>query len=519
MSPVGDEQALPGTFRSLEGSARKMQGAYFTPAWLVGEVLEAVEPLLPDGAFNLVDPACGAGAFLEPAAARWPRARLFGLELSDDVAGFCATRIPSARVLRADALRGGVERLKLPGGFTVFVGNPPYNGTSPLLTDAEWYPKLRALLPDALPAGTSLRDDFAFFLLKAASMLRERAGAIAFVTPSSLLDAFLYSPLRRALLEQLSLTQVVELGAGVFDDAKVKTAFTIWSTQSKVKARYRTRGGAQVPLAPRAPDFLLRPPDARAQELEDAWRASGENLLSLVPVSFPGLKTRFDELLVSEDPRELFERVRDFLKSDVDSFAKRWALEDKLDKLRALKQFVPEGTRAERSRIRPFFRYSGAKHRYEIPASARAHCYLDRRLIPRGDHRFRGNYDPHACEVKLVFNTRELPLASAVVDTPGCVHAHRHARFAPLFVPQRVREEGIEIARSTDEHGELVPNLSPRGLEWAKRMGSPEAVFRAICAFINSDEVQNVWAPTFGASRDLHVPLAVPLGTTAARRP
>ncbi|MFY0580438.1 hypothetical protein ACN28S_44920 [Cystobacter fuscus] len=145
-----------------------------------------------------------------------------------------------------------------------------------------------------------------------------------------------------------------------------------------------------------------------------------------------------------------------------------------------------------------------------MPAEARAFCYLDRRLIPRGDHRLRGPWDPHRGAVKLLFNVRELPLSAALLEEEGCVHDHRHARFAPLFVPQRLRDEGLgltRLARSTEELGPLVPNLSPRGLAWAERCGGPLAAFQALVRFLNGHEVQKCWAPVHGASRVVPVPL------------
>lgn len=505
-----DEQALALQFESLAGDTRRAQGAYFTPADIVSLTLELVAPYVPAPAVRVIDPACGAGAFLSAAAERWTEARLVGLELSADVARFCAERVPRAQVLCADALRGGLERVDCQG-FVLFVGNPPYNGTSKLLRDKAEYRRLCALLPEPLPSGTSLRDDFAFFLLCAANALRGHEGAMAFITPASLLDSFMYAPLRKALTQWLSLCEVVELGGGIFEGAKVRTCITVWTTKPVAAARYRrlaSRGPqtfvGELRFEPASPEFLLRPAGDEASALDAKWRAGGEELLDLVPISFPGLKTRFDELLVDDDPRRLYSRVRAFLTAEsLPRFAEEHGLQGQLEKLSALRQFTGPDVRADEAKVRRFFRYKGSKHRGAIPASAHAYCYLDRRLIPRGDHRFRGDYDPHASALKLVFNTRELPLCAAITDVEGCVHAHRHTRFAPYYVPRRIRDEGLEVARPGAECGELVPNLSPAALH----LGSPEKVFAAICRFINSAAVQNVWAPAFAATRDLPVPL------------
>jgi len=167
--------------------ARRIRGEYFTPPPLVQAVLALAMPHASTGPLTVVDPACGDGAFLAAAARALPRARLHGLELDPAHAAAARRSAPGARVLAADALRGGWDALlrTLPDdGEELWLGNPPYNGTSPLLTDAPAYRALRArlALDDALPPGTSLRDDYAFFLLLASERLAARPGVLAWVT-------------------------------------------------------------------------------------------------------------------------------------------------------------------------------------------------------------------------------------------------------------------------------------------------------------------------------------------------
>ncbi|MBX5483960.1 MAG: N-6 DNA methylase [Myxococcaceae bacterium] len=534
--PRLDEEALVAEFPSLD---RKAQGAFFTPAPLVEEVLElAVRHAPAHRPLAVIDPSCGAGAFLAAAAARLPRASLHGLELHPQAADWCRRRVRKAQVLCGDGLRESFDALTAtlpPGAFELWVGNPPYNGTSSVLRDPQTYARLVALLPEALPAGTSLRDDFAFFLLRVARRLEQRDGLLAFVTPATLIDAFMYAPLRKALLGRLELKEVLELGGGVFRGARVRTCVTVWRSLPPATPKrplqlvpagddapgtlYRTRAasgpferhqpGDAIAFAPAAPDYLLRPPPPKAEALDARWRKDGEPLTTLIPISSPGLKTRFDELLVSDDPDVLFERVDAFLRAaptEIEPFAIAHGIPARhLAKLETLKALVGTSLRAERQHVRPFYRYAGARHRGRIPESARAYCYLDRRLIPRGDHRFRGDYDPHACDIKLVFNVRELPLSAALLDRPGCVHDHRHARFAPLYVPRAILEGGLSAAKPGLDPSDLVPNLSRRGMAWAERLGGPRALYEALVRFINSEPVQAHWAPAYGAIRELPV--------------
>jgi hypothetical protein len=508
---------------------RRRHGVYLTPPEVVDAVLGLALPQLPPGPVTVVDPACGDGAFLEAAAAALPAARLLGLELSAPLAQAARARVPRARVLVGDALRGGWEALEgslTQGAFELWLGNPPYNGTSPLLGDPVAYASLRARigLDPELPRGTSLRDDYAFFLLLAAERLRRRRGVLAWVTSATLLDAFLYASLRRRLLDTLALEDVVDLGGGLFPGTRVRTCITVWrSAGPRRRARFRSRLpgeafrlGPVEPLAPEGPECRLRPTPPLALALDAAWRGRGEPLDLLVPVHCTGLKTRFDELLVDDDAEVLLARVGAFLRTRPGRLG-RFAAAQGLDpglvpKLEALRRSPRLSRTAERSLIRPFFRYAGAGHRGAIPESSRAFCYLDRRLIPRGDHRLVGRFDPHACRKKLVFNLRELPLSAALLDQAGCIPAHRHTRFAPLAVPERVWALGPAVGRSELDLGPPVTNLSPAGRAWAMRAGGVESAFRRLVTFVNGPAVQEVWAPTFGCSRSLPVPLDADLG-------
>ena len=504
--------------------ARRIRGEYFTPPPLVEAVLALAMPHLGAGPVTVVDPACGDGAFLASAARAFPGARLHGLELEPAHAAAARRSAPAARILAGDALRSGWDALlgTLPDdGEELWLGNPPYNGTSPLLRDAPAYRALRnrLALDDALPRGTSLRDDYAFFLLLASERLADRSGVLAWVTSATLLDAFLYAPLRRRLLDRLTLREVVDLGAGVFPGTRVRTCVTVWRSRRgpAPSPRFRcwvpgTGPLESVPARPfsvEGPEWSLRPVPREAERLDALWRDGGEPLDVLIPVSCAGLKTRFDELLVDADPGTLLTRVDAFLRArDLGRFARAHAIPPLLlPKLEALRRAGGLPRRADPRAVRPFHRWGGARHRGGLPEGAHAFCYLDRRLIPRGDHRLVGAFDPHAGDCKLVFNVRELPLAAALLEAPGCVPAHRHTRFSPLLVPERVRSEGPRAGRSGAPLGPLVPNLSPAGLVWAARRGGPREAFRRIAAFVNSPEVQEIWAPAYGCTRVLPVPL------------
>jgi hypothetical protein len=320
---------------------------------------------------------------------------------------------------------------------------------------------------------------------------------------------------------------VVDLGPGIFADAQVRTCITVWTSprEEAGSARFRRRSErartlpfrsaqltAPIPLKTNGPEWLFRPPSKAAEKLAAEWTQMGEKLRELVPLSFSGLKTRFQELLVDCDRERLLDRLRELSElsaTDLPRFASRHRIPMRcVGKLRSLKLTLDQrAIQIDPQQVRPFFRYAGARHRGVVPESARAWCYLDRRLIPRGDHRFPGGYDPHACRVKLVFNVRELPLCAALLELEGCVHDHRHARFAPLFAPVGVLGRRLGSVQNADEPGPDLPNLSPAGHELAKLSGGPLSVFQKIVSFINSPEVQDTWAPAFATTRELPVPV------------
>lgn len=489
-----DETALASHVSAKERAER---GVFFTPRPLVERVIAAIAPHVPSrGAVRIIDPACGAGAFLTVAAEKWPKAELLGLELNAESARLCRERVPRAKVIVGDALTSDV--LPQDDAFELWLGNPPYNGTSPLLQTKDAWATACSWLPSglSLPRGTSLREDFVFFLLKASLRLQKRRGALAFITSATLLDTFAYAPVREALLSRMHLREVIELPRGTFEGTRVVPCVTCWTTplSQRALAFADTQLGGQA-FTPSAPEWRLKPPAAEAQALEDRWRKKGELLTELVPVSFAGLKTRFDELLVDDDRERLEERVAAFIAArDARSFGKKFGLLEFETKLEQLKEYSA-AAKFDARKVRRFLRYRGPN-----PRGENAWCYVDRDLIPRGDHRLRGEFDPHASKLKLAFNVHELPLAAHVFDEPGCVTMYRHSRFAPELVPRALLTD--PSAREFDVR-ELVPNLSDRG----RAFGSVREVFEHVARHIMSREFQEIWAPAFGTTRGPVIPL------------
>ncbi|HET9420123.1 MAG TPA: N-6 DNA methylase, partial [Nocardioides sp.] len=138
----GAEQHLGAVHESLM-TGRKEAGAFYTPAFLVEQLLEeTLVPLLSPGQrVRVLDPACGTGAFLLPAARRI--AQTVGVPLADAIAcvhgvDLDPVAVEIARfllwlegpsvprtVLDANLVVGDGLALAPDASYDVVVGNPP----------------------------------------------------------------------------------------------------------------------------------------------------------------------------------------------------------------------------------------------------------------------------------------------------------------------------------------------------------------------------------------------------------
>jgi hypothetical protein len=514
---------------------RRRFGRYYTPAALVDALhrllAQALERagLRPE-ACALVDPACGFGAFLAAPPALRFRARL-GLDLDARALSAARRLCPGAALLRGDAYGAGLDALTkrlADGGPVAVIGNPPYIANSALLRSGRYREVRDALLPFAreVPRGTSIRDDYALFFGVADRLVEAGggAGAIAYVTSDTFVDNFLYAPMRGWLLSRYRLHAVVELGPKLFEGTKVSTALSAWVREpgghgARPFGHLRLSGepGERLAALGASPRFararphgeallLNAPSPSQSRELA-AMRAAGDRIGSVFAVTFTGLKTRFDELLADDSHEALERRMKDFFAArSARAFALRHGIPTSaLVKLeQALR--ARSATAFDPAAIRPFARYAGVRHRFRVPESAMAFAYVDPALIPRGDHRFRGDLDPHVLAPKLVFNVRETPLSAAVVAGPTCIHDYRHSRFAPLFAPQAVVRAGRAAARPGAPLGGPALNLAPEWARAALALREPADLLYYLAAVVNSRLVQEGFAPLCGESEELPVP-------------
>ncbi len=230
----GAEEHLGAVHESLL-SGRKEAGAFYTPAFLVEHLLdETLAPLLsPDERVRVLDPACGTGAFLVPAARRIAQdsglpvaeavACVHGVDLDPvavEIARFLlwleAPTVPRP-VLDANVVVGNGLELPPDASYDVVVGNPPFLNQLRTAT-------IREAPVDGVGPYT---DTSAVFLLRSAGLVRD-GGRVGLVQPLSVLAARDAAPVREALDRDGGLVSLWASDRPVFEGTPVLTCAPVW---------------------------------------------------------------------------------------------------------------------------------------------------------------------------------------------------------------------------------------------------------------------------------------------------
>ncbi|KRN29262.1 RNA methylase [Lactobacillus selangorensis] len=194
-----------------EGTRNK-NGLYYTPAFVTDKV---VQRLAPNQTETYLDPACGSGAFLVPLAqAGVPLDHLYGTDTDRIAVLLCIAnlllRVPNAatypHIYVADFLTGaGLEKLPLQFGHVL--GNPPWGAKKFAVNRQKSF-----LAPKA--------DSFAYFLEFGLQKV-VAGGTLTFMLPISFLNVASHADIRRLVLTQTTIEQIVlldHLFTGVFSD-------------------------------------------------------------------------------------------------------------------------------------------------------------------------------------------------------------------------------------------------------------------------------------------------------------
>jgi len=218
--------AGPNLIRS--GRTSDPSGRYYTPPEVSRSLIERINFPRPQLVLEL---GSGSGALCAAAASRWQSARLITVDTDN-----CPSKRQSARSLGRiahhthfvhDALdehlpdKIGVRL----GTVDVAVCNPPY-------IRPRWRADFGNILEDAGLSGTldSLHDAGADLLFLAQNLrLLRRKGKLGLILPDGLVTAERFSGVRRALLRQHLVEQVVQLPRGVFKGTEAQTYLAVLS--------------------------------------------------------------------------------------------------------------------------------------------------------------------------------------------------------------------------------------------------------------------------------------------------
>ncbi len=220
-------------------------GAFYTPPYLCERLLDmATESGVDWRTARILDPACGAGAFLAPVARRMALSmersdpgmvlenverRLYGIELDPFAAwlsqifldatlydlGILTDKRPQARIRVGDALDVNHQWK----AFDLVVGNPPYGRVK--LSSQQRCRYQRSLYGHA--------NLYGLFTDRAVRFARS-GGTIALVTPTSFLSGAYFKALRGLLAQEappIKLDFIAER-KGVFADVLQETALVVY---------------------------------------------------------------------------------------------------------------------------------------------------------------------------------------------------------------------------------------------------------------------------------------------------
>lgn len=232
----------------LPASYRSEMGAYYTPPPLVSRLLDLAEKSGIDfSKATVIDPACGGGAFLAPAALRmlsrdkgaspeWilrrVSKRLKGIEIDPFAAWMSSVllesvlmplciaakrRLPDDTIIVGDALNH--DQI---GVFDLVIGNPPYGRVT-------LNPEMRSKYSRSLYGHANL---YGLFTDLAIRLVKPESGVVAFLTPTSFLGGQYFMALRQLLTERTSPVafDFVSDRDGVFDDVLQETMLTTFKS-------------------------------------------------------------------------------------------------------------------------------------------------------------------------------------------------------------------------------------------------------------------------------------------------
>ncbi len=287
-------------------SKRKEEGIYYTPQYIVNYIVDnTVRAYINEMKINsfeqllnvkVLDPACGSGTFLirafevlEEEARRIKKVKeleysdkiklvlncIYGVDKDERAADTAKLRLSlklaatqrlpelSNNIKIGDSLiddeetaKGkafkwgeGFKEIMNSGGFDIVIGNPPYG--------AEFNEKEKNFLIENFSTNQGELESFKLFFEKGLKLLKSN-GKLGFIVPNTWLYIERSKQLRRFLLTNTKLLQIVELAKYVFEDAPdMVPAIIIFEKENSIQTLNINECEVKaIPLKGKEKDFL-----------------------------------------------------------------------------------------------------------------------------------------------------------------------------------------------------------------------------------------------------------------------
>lgn len=225
----------------LARQEKRAKGVYYTPPeivrWMVTRCLGVLNATGPTASpLRILDPSCGAGAFLHEVQSQITDCTLVGIDL-DPTAIATATRVftPTPTLtppllLPADFLSSSFS----PAPFNLILGNPPYVNIRELAKSTS--PAYRQELRQRFKSARGNFDLYVLFLERSLELLKP-GGVCGIIIPNKWSGLDYARPLRELLLAETTLHDIVDLsGISVFAEAEVYPQVLIFQKASPAKS-------------------------------------------------------------------------------------------------------------------------------------------------------------------------------------------------------------------------------------------------------------------------------------------
>ncbi|MBI4378005.1 MAG: N-6 DNA methylase [Nitrospinae bacterium] len=213
---------------------RKNHNQYFTPGFAIEKALSLISEIKPE---NIIDPAVGNGVFLKIASKKWKKAKLFGIDIDEDVVfSLNESKLPNSYFISGDSLLQKtwqlpkIKKILLNDAFDIVVGNPPFSSWFHRIESKEILSNYKLANNNGnLKKSQAIEILFLEIFIK----LAKKGGFIVIVLPDGILSNPQYQYVREFILKNTKILHNINLPRNVFEKTSAKTSILILEKQSK----------------------------------------------------------------------------------------------------------------------------------------------------------------------------------------------------------------------------------------------------------------------------------------------